>query len=344
MLEVTRLPLETQTAYAELLSDLLRHRHEGRAASVVEKVIHGRTYLYVQERALGRMLQTYLGPDTPENRARASELKTGWSRARNAQDRRSTLVKLARVGGCACPTAAEHKVLATLADGGIFGIGGVLVGTHAFAVLTNALGVTAEAGALRTSDIDLVHDPRIHVAAEHSPAPVLPRLQRDTSGAVQLWPIPGLDPRTPSTSFKIHGTQLHLDLLTPLRGRSEAPVEIPALGASALPLRYLDYLVEESLPAAVVGGTGVLVNVPDPARFAVHKLIVAELRPAMFATKARKDLLQSEALLRVLLTDRPADVAAAWNAMLARGRGWAQRARRALGRLAPDVVARVTSL
>jgi hypothetical protein len=345
MLPVTRLPLEAQTAYAELLSTLLSRRHEGRAATIVEKKIGGRVYLYVQERALGGMRQRYLGSDSAEVRARARELAAGWASQRAHRDRRALLVKLARAAGCTGPTTAELKLLETLADGAVFGIGGVLVGTHAFAALMNALGVAADLAAVRTADVDLVHDPRVAVAVGSDvDAPLLARLTADGVDGLRLWPIPGFDPRVPSTSFEVHGSRLRLDLLTPMRGRSEAPVLIPALGASALPLRYLDYLVEESLPGAIVGGAGVLVNLPDPSRFALHKLLVADVRAAAFATKARKDLLQSEALLRVLLTDRPGDVRAAWSALATRGVGWTRRARRSLARLEGDVRARLAPL
>jgi hypothetical protein len=91
----------------------------------------------------------------------------------------------------------------------------------------------------------------------------------------------------------------------------------------------------------VVGGSGVLVNLPDPARFALHKLIVAEVRPAAFSTQTRKDLLQSEALLRLLLTDRPRDVRDAWRELERRGRGWTSRAKRSITRLDPLVQSRL---
>jgi hypothetical protein len=171
----------------------------------------------------------------------------------------------------------------------------------------------------------------------------LPRLTGEGVDGLRLWPIPGFDPRIPSTSFEVHGTRIRLDLLTPMRGRSEAPVHIEALGASATPLRYLDYLVEESEPAVIVGGAGVLVNVPDPSRFALHELLVADARNAALATKSRKELLQAEALLRVLLTDRDEDVRLAWKALEKRGPGWTRRVTRSIARLEGAVVARLSS-
>jgi hypothetical protein len=324
------------------LTTLLVRRHEGRAATIVEKTIGGRVYLYVQERALGGMRQSYLGSDTPEVRARAEALRAGWADQRADRERRALLVKLARTAGCATPTPAELKLLETLAHGALFAMGGVLVGTHAFAALMNALGVAADVASVRTGDVDLVHDPRMLVALVD--APLLPKLTSEGVDGLKLWPIPGFDPRSPSTSFLVHGSRLRLDLLTPMRGRSTSPVHIAALGASATPLRFLDYLVAESQPGAIVGAAGVLVNLPDPARFALHKLVVAEERHAAFATKSRKDRLQAETLLDVLLEDRPDDVRAAWDDLAGRGSGWTKRALRSLAQLDAGVRERLLAL
>jgi len=50
-------------------------------------------------------------------------------------------------------------------------------------------------------------------------------------------------------------------------------METPSFAAQ--PLRGLDYLIEDSVDAAVIGGSGVRVNIPSPARFAFQKLWVA---------------------------------------------------------------------
>ena len=153
----------------------------------------------------------------------------------------------------------------------------------------------------------------------------------------RLWPIPGFDHRAPSTSFQVHGTELHLDFLTPQRSRSEKPVLLSALGTSATPLPYLDYLLELTMPGAVVGGNGVLVHVPDPSRFAWHKLIVASARNAAFATKSAKDLLQAEVLLRELMESRPHELKDAWKALETRGSSWVKKAESSLKRMPQDL-------
>lgn len=87
-----------------------------------------------------------------------------------------------------------------------------------------------------------------------------------------------------------------------------------------------------------------MVNVPDPARFALHKLIVAGERPAAMHAKREKDLRQASQVLDVLLEDRTGDVELAWSAVGERGSGWVRRVRgglRALARLEPEVAGRV---
>jgi hypothetical protein len=74
----------------------------------------------------------------------------------------------------------------------------------------------------------------------------------------------------------------------------------------------------------------VLINAPDPARFAWHKLPVSEERPLAMAAKRAKDRLQAAQLLAVLQEEAPTQLATARAQLKARGRGWSQRLERAL--------------
>lgn len=72
-----------------------------------------------------------------------------------------------------------------------------------------------------------------------------------------------------------------------------------------MPLPYMDYLLNQTQDAVVLNGAGIPVKVPDPARFALHKLAVSQLRPVGEKTKSDKDIRQAEQLLEVLLADNP---------------------------------------
>ncbi|HEX7830572.1 MAG TPA: GSU2403 family nucleotidyltransferase fold protein [Thermoanaerobaculia bacterium] len=127
--------------------------------------------------------------------------------------------------------------------------------------------------------------------------------------------VPELDAREPSTSFNVRGRDLRVDLLTPGSRESARPVLLPHLNAAALPLPGLEYLLTGATQAVVISGTGVLVNVPSPARFAVHKLWVAQRRNVSEHAKARKDIRQAGQILEVLLEDRRNDVDEAFGAL-----------------------------
>jgi hypothetical protein len=329
-----KLPLLAQTTYARLV-DLLLTAEAGdltAGTTLVSKNIRGRRYWYAQRREAGKKLQTYLGPETPE----IGKMIERWRRARTEAADRSELIAMARAGGAHVIGAAEAAVLERLAP--VFRVGGVLVGSHAFAVLGNMLGVRWQDAIVRTDDVDIAHDYRIAVALARDGEPA------DVRKALGD-PHPrfsALSPTDPATAFRVRGSKIEVELLTPLVGReSRRPIRIEPLGVAATPLRFLDYLIEETQPAAVVGGSGVLVNVPRPGRFALHKLIVASRRglagsPTL--AKAPKDRAQAAALLRVLLAELPGEITLGWKALSRRGGASTTAVNASLARLDPDLV------
>jgi hypothetical protein len=330
MSEYSRLSLVAHTAYARLVDQLLTSETgtELEGASLVSKRIKGHVYWYVQRIDGGKKRQTYLGREDQGTLA----LVERWRRMRAAAEEREELVAVLRAAGTHAVTAAEAKVLGQLAPA--FRMGAVLIGSHAFGVIGNALGVRWGEGAVRTDDVDLAHDPTIAVALSADLEPL--KIPADIDAA-RLFNV--LDPESPATSFQVRGSHVQVDLLTPMMGKATSkPVPIPALGAAAMPLRFLDYLIEETQPGAVVGGPGVLVNVPRPGRFALHKLLVAGRRTSASKAKARKDRVQASALLRVLLEDAPGEIRLAWNALATRGRAWTHGVRESISILDPDLV------
>jgi len=267
---ISRLPETVLTLYAELL-DQLRGAEAPVSGSFVSKQIRGATYWYFQTVAGGHKRQRYIGRESPEvldRMKKASETRTAVAAD---EQRRAELVAMLAAGGMVREPAAVASVLRILDSSGVFRSGGVLIGTHAFTCYANLLGVRFEAQSLRTADIDIGHDPR--------------RVEPAFSVAT------GIDLREPSTSFRVRGRELRVDFRN----------------AAARPAG-LDYLLADTVPAAIVGGSGVLVNVPQPARFALHKLWIAQQRPASEQAKARKDLRQAEQLIEVLTDDRSDDL------------------------------------
>jgi hypothetical protein len=351
---IHRLPLETQTLYAELLDHLLGLEAErsvgSLAGSFTSKQVKGETYLYYQASLPGgKTRQFYLGRKSPA----LDRLVVRFARERTAfaadVARVSRLAAQLRAGGAGTTDAASARVLAGLADAGVFAAGGVLVGTHGFMAIGNLLGVKWALGSLRTQDVDVGSNRQVDVDV------AVPDAQIDLPAALEnlqmgFLPVPALDARQPCTSFKVRGQALRVDLLCPKRGQTDAPIFIPRFNAAAQPLAHLGFLLESPERAVILANTAALVNVPAPARFALHKLLVAQLRPASFAAKAEKDLLQAVQALEVLVEDRPGDLALAWDALeplgasvrkgIARGlaaveartRGLSKRIRQAAGR------------
>jgi len=113
---------------------------------------------------------------------------------------------------------------------------------------------------------------------------------------------PHLNDDRGTTKFQANGG-LRVEFLTPNRGsddRTGIPARMPSLGgAAAEPLRFLDFLIHEPVRTVMLYKGGIPVFVPDPARFAIHKLIVAARRlPG--SSKALKDLHQVEQLAEAL--------------------------------------------
>lgn len=341
MTRFSELSLSAQTAYAQLFDATLAtelSRSVGNLrGSFARKTVKGREYWYFQFTDLGGTLrQLYVGPDSEPVRALVAESR---------QSREEPLVPLVRSAialGCAPLLARHFRVVRRLADHGFFRAGGVLVGTHAFLTYGNILGLRWVESA-RTQDVDLAH-------AGKSVSLALPsNLQVDTHGAIEslragLLPIGGLAGKAGPSYLNPKDPDFRIDFLTTLHRGGNEPYEHPQLRVALQPLKFMEYLLENVGQAAVFSEEGaVIVNIPHPARYALHKLLIFGERSVSMLQKARKDLLQAAALLDYLKVTRPLDVEEAWKDLIGRGRGWTARARQgidALEKTAPDLDAK----
>jgi hypothetical protein len=97
---------------------------------------------------------------------------------------------------------------------------------------------------------------------------------------------------------------------------------VEALRCAAVPLSFQEFPVEETIETVSLYGTGVLVRVPAPARFAVHKLIVAQRRKATEIAKKQKDLRQAQELMDILLATDEVALQDVLDGARARGKAW----------------------
>ena len=201
------------------------------------------------------------------------------------------------------------------------------MGTQAYLALGNAAGVRWNSG-LATQDIDVAAWP---AAGDGALEVALPKAIADIPAALEalqmgFLPVPGLDPDTPSCSYKIKGQDLRVDILTPGQGK---PVAVPRFRTAAVRLPFLDYLLKDTFASPALNGGAVLVCLPSWARFAVHKLAVADQRPAAEQPKAAKDRAQAVEVLTWLEEARPGDLDAALEELGTKARmAWAVRVAR----------------
>ncbi len=154
----------------------------------------------------------------------------------------------------------------------------------------------------------------------------------------------------PSTSvsavwrWKQGSTGALVAFLTPSFHPEEDIRPLPALGISAQSLHYLNYLIAEQIKAAVLYRSGILVQIPRPERFAIHKLIVADSRQGgPDQIKSIKDRAQAAFLIKALAQDRPGDLLDAYQTALDAGPRWGARIAASLMCM-PETAARLAKL
>ena len=109
--------------------------------------------------------------------------------------------------------------------------------------------------------------------------------------------------------------------IRPRRAADPAPAPPSLAEADSAPMEQLSWLIERPVRAVALWGAGIPVAIPDPARFAVHKLIVAGRRSEAESEERVADLASAEALIAALREEDPSGLEAALSD--ARGRGWA---------------------
>jgi hypothetical protein len=327
-----RLPLTAQTAYSGLLARLQEDALVELGGTPVLRDRGGRQYWYAVQRLADHAVERYLGPDTDEVRERVERARRVNEDLRRRERERGRLVRMCRATGLPRVGAQTGKVLLALAKAGIFRLHGVLVGTHAFRCYPTLLGVAIPEAHAATEDIGLAAFHSISVALDDHLDPALVDALRQVAPFVARPSLHGQP-----TAWRDHDSGTLVELLAPNEGpEREEPVELPALGAWAQPLRFLDYLIHELAQAAVLYRSGILVNVPQPARYAVHKLIVATRRHRSAAAKAGKDIEQATALIGVLAEDRPDELEEALLEVRDRGPSWREHLDRGIRRLPAD--------
>jgi hypothetical protein len=281
------IPLTVQTLYADLLQQVQW------GATVAPGTIYvqtkkGVTFLYAKQRLGASYIDRYIGrADDPDAQEKAAAIR----RAQEDARRQRGTVQMLRSAGLPAPSIAMGRVLEAVAQAGLFGPRGlVLIGTASFSAYAPVLGVVPTAQALITQDIDFA---LLELAAgADTPDASIASILRKAAPAME----PDRDAHPPQ---RFRGEGLTIRFFTTQRRKDVLVAPVPNLGVSAAMLPFLEYLIADPIPVVVLYGAGVLIRVPQPARYAVHKLIVADRRPTG-DPKQVKDLIQASQIFAAL--------------------------------------------
>ncbi|WP_245478401.1 MULTISPECIES: GSU2403 family nucleotidyltransferase fold protein [unclassified Mesorhizobium] len=328
------------SAYHDLVASL-RDEAIAEIRGTPTRVERGRrTYWYDSYRVGSDVKKTYIGEDSEALRARMQRIGALREGRENRRRNRARLVRLLRAEGFLGIDAATGSLLHALASAGVFRLGGTVVGTQAFRLYEGELGVRFSFDqTAQTSDIDIASFERLSIALEDTVSSPLDNVLRDFS----FEPAPALDPGK-AWRWRQTRNETLVEFLTPSFTEDEPLRPLPALGVHAQSLHHLNYLLAEPILAAVTYRDGVLIQIPRPERFAIHKLIVADRRlDGPDSLKALKDRLQAEFLITVLALDRPDDVQEALEDALSRGKRWRERIKKSINK-SPSLQARLGPL
>lgn len=317
------IPLAIQTIYSELVQQA--HAAAERPGSVYRRTLKGAEYIYVKRSVGTTRRDIFIGrADAPDAQSRAKAIA---EENRRAKERRKLVTALI-AGGIPAPVRQLGAVLDVLDDAGILQHT-VVVGTSAYQCYAAIVGHVLSAATLMTQDADLA-TASLAIAADAEGETMEDVLKRADP---TFRAVPGLKRNALPSSFR-SGSGFVVDILTPqLRRTDKNPVPLRNLGAGAVPMQHLRWLTDQPVRAVALYAAGVPLSVPQPARFAVHKLLLAQKRKVE-PSKRAKDLLQAKELIAALGSSDPWSLTDALADATRQGRaGWRQPIERSLAEL-----------
>ena len=325
-------------AYVTLAAELLQRSLDAQfdadfdeAGSFQKKTVRGREYWYYKAsaRSAGGAREKYVGPVTdPEITHRVEQfaaIKDDYSARRRLV---STLTREARLYS---PAPAVGNILEALWKAGVFRLRACLVGTVAYQNYGSVLGYRLS-DVMNTGDIDVAQFHSVSTSVQDSIEPILDVLR---AADPNFREVPHLNDKEGVTKFS--SGDLRVEFLTPNIGSDDRmghPTPLPALGGAAgEPLRFMEFLIHQPIRAVVLHKGGIPVLLPQPARYAVHKLIVSARRQTGEG-KDLKDLHQAHWLALALReTGRAFELSEAFAEAMEMGPKWREAITQSLRRM-----------
>jgi hypothetical protein len=280
---------------------------------------YNKIYWYWTYRDGQKVINKYVGPVTDKQ---ITDRVKRFSELKHDYDARRNIVRSLVAAGLPASDHMSGEIILAMCHGGFFRLRGILIGTAAYQCYSGILGVRLPAQIIKTQDADFAQ----FFAISNKIDDVMPSVL-DILRTVDptFRPVPHISGEPGSTAF-INDSKYKVEFLTPNRGSADyegKPAKMKALGgASAEPLRFLDFLIRDPIRSVILHGGGVPVTIPTPERYAVHKLIVAERRVAHFTSKIDKDISQSAQLIEAMWEKRAVDISMAWQEAWERGPSW----------------------
>lgn len=317
------IPLNFQTLYADLAQNA--HGSTFEHGSVVVRKRRGRDYLYVVSKDGASRSERYLGhTGDPRAAEEADRIRLAAEQARTLRTTVSAL-KQARIPA---PSLPIGRVVEAVANAGLFNQGVVLIGTVAFQTYGCVLGYFLPGAALMTNDTDLLVASFVADGKKRDMEAILKRADPTFRAEMHH------DDRLPKL-FR-SSNNLSVDILTKYGRGRRSPVLVDELTCSAEALTFMEYLAEESIDAVVLYGSGILVKVPPPIRFALHKLLIAQERQGKTLSKKAKDLVQARDLMDIFLETDSATLASELEDVRSRGARWKKNINTSLREIGRD--------
>ena len=280
------------TLYADLAQAIMAN--PVRPAVISRRLEGGKRRFYASFKDGAMRQQTYVGTlGDPEAEAKVAAFRRAAIDARNCRK----TVSIIKRSGISAPDIETGRLLDVLANAGVFDRGASLIGTVAYQLYPCVVGARLMDGTLMTQDAAIAVSRLAvpHFANSEDMGMILKRA--DPTFAPRM----NFDDRLPKAFVTASG--LVFEFIT-TQGRSDGPLTIKGLGVAAVPLRFMEYLLEDPIEAVALYGPGVRVRVPDPARYAVHKLIVSQLRQP-HSPKREKDVWQARELFAAIGAREP---------------------------------------
>jgi hypothetical protein len=246
-------------------------------------------YWYWVGRNNGKVTRIYIGADNKESEALIVSLENRKDMAKQAIASMKRTAAAYRGAGGQIIEPPTFKILAPLAY--LFWKGVFVIGSHGFLSICNALGISSSFTGGDQKTISLAIPEQRKAVPDFS---VVPEFDENF--------FKGVDTGKPLSS------RTNVNFFTADKG-SKQSVFFDDLGIAAEPMPFMDYLLGgETFKGLVIGSYAIPVHLPNPARFAIHTLIISQCADRSFNGGSEKDIAQAAVLLDYLIQEHAEQV------------------------------------